>query len=216
MKARNILLLFCQLALNSYAQDDSLYNPLSKELSNKTVRVLYFVASPIKNNDLATIKSLKRLKTLNITECWDITELPQGLNKLRYLEHISFFWNGGGNNNINWDNEFKKIYKCHKLRFLILGPYNEFKTLPKGIKKLKNLELLNLSMTDLIALPDDINQLQNLRELNLATVRMKKLPCTLLDLKNLKKLILSDGEISKNDEVLKKLMFNNPEIEVVW
>ncbi|WP_001011290.1 leucine-rich repeat domain-containing protein, partial [Leptospira interrogans] len=66
----------------------------------------------------------------------------------------------------------KALQNPLKVRTLDLSA-NRFKTLPKEIGKLKNLQELNLNKNQLTILPKEIGQLKNLRKLNLSANQIK-------------------------------------------
>jgi Leucine-rich repeat (LRR) protein len=83
-----------------------------------------------------------------------LTELPNSIRDLKNLSSLDLRWN----NNLNFDNAFKKLWKLKKLCSLDLC-CSELERLPKGIGGLKNLILLDLSYNELERLPKSIKKL---------------------------------------------------------
>jgi small GTP-binding protein len=88
-----------------------------------------------------------------------------------------------------------EIGKLKNLTRLILSR-NQLKTLPAEIGKLKTLTVLNLSGNQLTSLPAGIGELKNLTRLNLSENQLTSLPAGIGELKNLTRLVLSKNQLT--------------------
>jgi len=80
-----------------------------------------------------------------------------------------------------------------------------FKYLPIFIKKLKNLESLNLADYNLRNLPKEISHLKNLKDLNLNNNKLRNLPKEIGKLKSLLSLTLSNNLLTNIPEDIREL-----------
>jgi Leucine-rich repeat (LRR) protein len=147
-------------------------------------------------------------------------------------------------NNSNY-NEFPiEIFKLKKLKILSFTgsechtkskDCNNIENIPKGIKKLVNLEKLKLVMNNIKLITNEINTLQNLKELDLSNninlsidnlhnknivilnlngCNLNKLPININKMLNLKVLGLEGNNINyKEIELLKQKL---PNCEIYW
>ena len=76
------------------------------------------------------------------------------------------------------------------------GDDNAFKKLPDSVTRLTNLQVLDLSYTNISALPDSIGNLTNLQALDLYNTNISALPSSVPCLTNLQGLYLSGTQIS--------------------
>lgn len=86
-----------------------------------------------------------------------------------------------------------------------LAVKSDLRSLPIGIKELKNLQSLNLSNTQLRELPEEIGYLTNLQILWLNSTCLIKLPESIGDLSRLKKLYLSGSYLCELPESIGNL-----------
>lgn len=219
MKFRYAIYCFSILILGFKLQEKEVFTNLQEALKTpNTVGTLKLNGCEAFSNsgELEKIKVFKNLKSLEISECSAIKEIPNNITCLPRLKKLAFYWNGGSGSEINWNQEFEKISKLKKLEILILGPYNQIEELSPKICKLKSLRILNLTMTQTTGLPDEIVNLINLEELDLSMTPIKRLPSEMSKMKKLKKLNLRDTPISKDENLKKNIISEYKNCEIIW
>ncbi len=141
------------------------------------------------------------ISRLNISECSKVKNLPSNIELMK-IDSLSFFWNGIGNEQI----DFSPIGKIEQLKFLNLGPYSSIQELPVSFRNLKNLKFLNVSLTELRKLPEWIHELEKMEVLNISMTSIDQLPTeSLAKMKNLYELNLMDCEIELTNVELEEL-----------
>ncbi len=142
--------------------------------------------------------SLDELKKLSTN-----LQFPETLEGLKNLEKLSL-----------WNNRIEElppqIGELKNLRELSVGfPHKVgkglLKKLPKEIRNLKKLEVLDLSANVIEEIPDEIGELHNLKHLRLYSNKLEKLPTTLSQLKKLNKLELTYNRIKNLSQILNGL-----------
>ena len=90
-----------------------------------------------------------------------------------------------------------EVWQLTELRMLwIEGDGTQVVTLPPDIGQLKNLEVLDLSRTNLNSLPPEIGQVTNMRWLDLVGNNLTALPPEIGQLKNLEELALDNNNLT--------------------
>lgn len=181
-----------------------------------------------KNTDdlFAVLGELQSLKTLYLAQMDHITELPDAIGELRGLEKLHI---ANLDNLESWFDGLGNLTNLVELRLEHICWMKGIKTLPKGIGKLKNLEILSFGWTSLQgqfpnevvkckklreldlgtcgigAPPKNIGELENLEILDMTGVSIKSFPDSFFDLGNLKKLDLSGGSLPDLPDDVRRL-----------
>jgi Leucine rich repeat len=101
--------------------------------------------------------------------------------------------------------EIPKEIKClTNLKILNLN-FNWIEKIPKEVKKLTNLEKLDLCYNRVKEIPEEIKYLINLKEINLSNNRVKEIPKEIKYLINLKEINLCNNRLTKLPEEIKYL-----------
>ena len=184
----NHLTKFPDVVNNSIEYLDLSYNKLVRlpNLQNFTV----LKSLNLKSNRLRllpeSLGSQLLLEYLNLRNNM-LTELPESLNLLSSLKILDLHGNKLNFINFNLSNA---------IRELELG-WNNFKTVPNGIKLLSSLERLGLGGNKLINIPDWIGQFNSLKHLDLYDNRLIEIPKSFGHLKSLEHLNLRNNQITE-------------------
>jgi Leucine-rich repeat (LRR) protein len=193
-----VIIVFIIFFLNySFLEKDKSFKSISEALNNREYAKLLEI-NTCSDSDYYlydSIYKLKNLKTLKISECPKISNLPKNIEQLK-LTHLEFFWNGIGNCKI----DYSKIGNITSLQFLKLGPYSCLKQLPTSFKKLNKLEYLDVQLTDIREIPLWINELHNLKFLDISLCSgIDSLPVSSLNMMgNLKVIKCYDSKFTRD------------------
>ena len=146
-----------------------------------------------------TWKELQKITKLNLSSK-GLTKLPISIGGLKNLSSLSL----SGNENLDFDDAFKKLSKLKNLSSLSLC-WNGLERLPESIGGLKNLSSLNLNSNKLERLPESIGELKNLSSLSLESNELERLPESIGELKNLSSLDLSENGLERLPETIGEL-----------
>jgi Leucine-rich repeat (LRR) protein len=113
----------------------------------------------------------------------------------------------------------KSIFKLKKLKKLFIrglpymefcfeAPYSYIKKIPKEIKNLQNLLVLDLSSQELSSLPSEFKELTNLKELYLSDNMFKEFPIEICSLINLEILEMECNLSKYNNEICGDIKLN--------
>ncbi|KAJ1256640.1 hypothetical protein BS78_K337400 [Paspalum vaginatum] len=133
-----------------------------------------------------SIGKLKKLRTLNLSWCWNLECLPDSIGDCNMLSSI-VLWKCNKLTALP-----KSVGKLQKLGTLNLSCSRELKSLPDSIGDCNMLTSIDLSYcNNLSALPNSIGRIKNLRVLRLGGTKIEKLPSSITTLRNLECLDLS-------------------------
>lgn len=184
----NHLTKFPDVVNNSIEYLDLSYNKLVRipNLQNFTI----LKSLNLKSNRLRmlpeSLGSQRILEYLNLRNNM-LAELPETLNLLSSLKVLDL--HGNKLNLINFN-------LSSSIRELELG-WNNFKTVPNGVKQLLSLERLGLGGNKLINIPDWIGQFYLLKHLDLYDNRLFEIPISFGHLKSLEHLNLRNNQITE-------------------
>jgi hypothetical protein len=176
-KFRFTICLFAVLLL-SFKPQAKIFTDLQEALktpNNVAILKLNGCYTISNGQELESITLLKNLQSLEISECSTVKALPECITSLTHLKKLTFSWNGGSGEAINWSQEYSKISKLKQLEILVLGPYNNLGDLSPKVCELASLKILDLKMTETTSLPINIIELKNLEEMDLSmTILLKQ------------------------------------------
>jgi len=141
-----------------------------------------------------SIGSFTSLENLNLRNNM-LTALPESINFLSSLKVLDLHGNKLNSITVNLSNS---------IRELEMG-WNNFDTIPNGIKRLLSLERLGFGGNKLVNLPDWIGLYQSLRQLDLYDNRLIKIPESLGSLKSLERLNLRNNQLKNLPSSLSNL-----------
>lgn len=133
------------------------FTDIPKELTSFTsLEELDLTGNDLSKSDLSPLKNLKKLKSLNLTEC-NLSSFPLAILYLSNLETLSI-----------WNNKISSIpdelYDLKSLKNLTIGNNNLSYLSPK-ISRLINLESFESSFTNIRVYPNDMARLKKLTEI---------------------------------------------------
>jgi Leucine-rich repeat (LRR) protein len=149
------------------------------------------------------LKSTKKLKLkgLSINSC-GIFELPESFNQIGDLYVLSL--------NDNWlDSIPVVLFTMENLSYLSIAQNNGYNSrfqLTSSIGKLKSIQYLNFSHTDIGKLPTELQNLQKLEYLNIYSCKISNLVEVIPNIPNLKTLNIDSESYPKEMEILKELL----------
>ena len=146
-------------------------------------------------------RSLQNLTEISLTNCNNLTKLPEAIGNLTQLTMLSLYYC------VSLIKLPKEIGKLTNLTNLILNNCSMLETLPKEIGKLTNLTNLILNNCSMLkTLPEEIGGLDKLTKLDLTKCSMlKTLPKEIGEITQIKTLVLTDctGLITLPQEICK-------------
>ncbi|KAL6214424.1 hypothetical protein ACLB2K_013858 [Fragaria x ananassa] len=168
-----------------------------------------YIAQPASNSSVPFFEALPNLVEINIEYCNDLDELPADLCGLKYLKKLII------TNCHNLSSLPEDIGKLSNLEVLRLRSCTNLETLKDSLAGLKNLIFLDISdCFSLKELPKDIGQLSKLRKINMRQCeRLHELPTSIWDLEDTLKEVIWDQETEELWEPFK--MIKNLRITVV-
>lgn len=170
-----------------YLMDNELeIDNIPKEFSTLT-NIQAITILNYKGDNIDFVKDLSKLKSLVLSNCTNINEMPAYLFKLSKLNYISLY-------DSNIKSIPKEIKNLKNINSLMM--YNGNLTLIEdSILNLTSLKELNLSHNNIIEVPKDIKNLSNLTDLSLSNNKITALPSELFELDKLKHLDISKTKI---------------------
>ena len=162
--------------------------------------------------DLFNLNKLKRLNLSNEYDDFDISTanniktIPDGISKLYNLEELRLSHTGlvGFPESILKLKKLKKLEICNQWANITI--INKIDSIPPEIKRLENLELLNLGSLKLEKLPNELGSLVKLKNLELYANKISSLPESFINLKNLTHLNLLNNSLAIFPEIICELM----------
>lgn len=155
----------------------------------------------LKFNELLTATKNLNLKGLSINSC-GISELPESFNQIGDLYALSL--------NNNWlDSIPVKLFTMENLSYLSIAENNGYNSkfqLTSSIGKLKSIQYLNFSHTDIGKLPSELQNLEKLEYLNIYRCKISNLVEVIPNIPNLKTLNIDSESYPKEMEILKELL----------
>ncbi|MEH2244995.1 COR domain-containing protein [Nostoc sp.] len=139
----------------------------------------------------------KRLKELDLSNGWGLTEIPTEVFELEWLEILNLSYN-------QLTTLPEAIARLQQLTSLNLSR-NQLTRLPEVFARLQNLCTVYLSNNQITTLPEVLTHLQNLTQLYLSSNQITTLPETFIHLQNLTELYLRDNQITTLPEALAHL-----------
>ncbi|MGB1207081.1 MAG: leucine-rich repeat domain-containing protein [Chitinophagales bacterium] len=154
------------------------------------------------NNAIAIIRKEQRKKTniLNLQKC-SLTKWPEEIFKMEWLQVLML------GQNASWNIERQRFTPSSSSNFT-----NKLKIIPKGILKLKNLIVLDISGNNISKI-EHLDSLEQLETLNIKGNKISEID-NLGSLTQLQELYLNDNQITKIENLrdltlLQKLYLNN-------
>lgn len=141
-----------------------------------------------------SIGSLSSLEYLNLRNNM-ISVLPESISFLSSLKMLDLHGNKLNSTSVNLNNSIKELE---------IG-WNNFDTIPNGIKLLVSLERLGFGGNKLVNLPDWIGGYHSLRQLDLYDNKLIKIPESLGSLKSLEQLNLRNNQLNNLPSSLSNL-----------
>lgn len=134
----------------------------------------------------SSIGNLKHLQTMILLYNSNLTRLPETIGNLANLEKLDM--SGFDDKFINFRNYTmhlpESLGKLGKLRDLFITNYASITEFPECITKLKSLERLNLSGTQIKSIPESIKNMETLDSLYLTRIEtLESLPESLVEMK---------------------------------
>lgn len=206
------------IVLESYNHETkNFFEPLKKASNLKFLSLSGFTLSDENELDFGVFKELGRLFLIRLGTKEDIP-LLQSIAELPKLKHFTLNLGKTTSNieknigllkniedlqvSVSWKSEAcyipESLFDLKNLKNLVIGGFSDT-ILSKNIKKLSNLEKLELS-GKFTVLPNEIGELKNLTTLNIPFIDLIELPNSLGNLKKLKKLDAKFSELIRLPE----------------
>ena len=189
------------------------YTSIEEALKNKKDVYILHISDTSLNIKVEDLIKLKKLQRINLSCKIDLDTFPGDLVKLKNLQWVKIY-----NNNIRHVSRFTQYLEYLEILYLEnneitefpvwLNKYNEhlefvsFKGnkicgIPREIKMLKNISVLDLSDNNLKTIPYEIGELENLTNLNIGKNQISEIPPTISNLYGkLRKLYIGGNPIS--------------------
>ncbi|UHG93020.1 leucine-rich repeat domain-containing protein [Spirosoma oryzicola] len=177
---------------------------------NRRLESLWMGNNKLKELDVKTLRSLRRLNDLNLYNA-GLTQLPKGIRRLKHVRVLDLYYNKftelpsqlGKMKRLEQlavaHNDLKELpkslTKLHRLQVLY-AHHNRLSQLPTAFDKMTNLTVLDLGYNWFSVAPNVLAELPSLEELDLSNNNLQDLPRSLGALKRLKKLHLRSNPLS--------------------
>ncbi|KAL6217680.1 hypothetical protein ACLB2K_010897 [Fragaria x ananassa] len=185
-----------------YAQPASKLNKKKKlKTLEKISLFMCYIAQPASNSSVRFFEALPNLVEINIEYCNDLEELPADLCGFKYLKKLVI------TNCHNLSSLPEDIGKLSNLEVLRLRSCTKLETSKDSLAGLKNLIFLDISdCFSIKELPKDIGQLSELRKINMRQCeRLQELPTSIWDLQDTLKEVICDEETEELWEPFKMI-----------
>ncbi|KAL6220458.1 hypothetical protein ACLB2K_008214 [Fragaria x ananassa] len=171
-------------------------NPIQLKSLKKISFFMCSISEAFSNPSFQISCAFPNVEELNIDYCSDLVELSGDLTDLIELRKLSI------TNCHNLSALPEEIGKLIKLEVLRLKSCTDLVTLPASIKNLDKLQVLDISDSFSIKkLPEDIGEISSLEKVNMRDCdRLQVLPSSVYDLKQLKE-VICDEEIKELWEI---------------
>jgi len=170
----------------------------------KNIDIVTFAGYQITQETIDAFSTLTNVKKIDFNQCgYDLNLNFSKLKNAKSLTSLSIdTYNYFGN--AQYLVEFPESL-CQVKQLKELDIMDKFTSLPSCIKKLKNLEKLDLSSNELIEIPNELGSLTKLKDLNLSYNSLTAVPTSLKNLSKLENLDLSKNLITEVSSDICKL-----------